>query len=326
MKDTWMIIWGKSHSREANRIHTEMWISLPRHALLRASVGGRESGFHTISITSAVLHNIKNLEGWELRFLTGSFGGGSWTAYNSGRKSWTFADEPWSRCPGRTAPTSPARGGEDGGWACGRQPCVDTSGTKRNNPLFLIEWKGPEGRHDAPSPQSSARRSWTRSFGSKRAARPEGARLSRSSAEPGAPHPSHVWGETQVRTVFFYHDLFLDLSLSSNQESSPKRRGKEGRDLVRLCWNAHGFNSIVSAGRAKTKKTIHVTFSMRSVRFFSESSLKAVGKVRVRSIICSGSASSGEQRKRVASHVTANTFVWHQKIGAQIQMIQLHSY
>lgn len=60
---------------------------VPRHALLRASVGGRESGLHIISITSAVLHNIKNLGGWELRCLTGSFGGGSWTAYNSGPKS-----------------------------------------------------------------------------------------------------------------------------------------------------------------------------------------------------------------------------------------------
>lgn len=218
------------------------------------------------------------------------------------------------------SPNCPTRGGEDGGWGCGRQPCVDTSGTKRENPWFLIEWKGPEGRHDAPSPQSSARRSWTRSFGSKRAARPEGPRLSRSPVRPIPPHLRI----NQVRAVFSILYLVLHLSLSSVQNPPPpppKRRGKEGRDLARLGWNAHGSKPIVSAGRPKTKP-IHAVFRWGLL----VSSFSAVVRVRVSSILCSGSASSGEQHKRVASHVTANTFVWHQKIGGKIQTIQLRSY
>lgn len=168
----------------------------------------------------------------------------------------TFVDKRWSSTRA-DSPNCPIRGGEDGGWGCGRQPCVDTSGTKRENPLFFIEWKGPEGRHDAPSPQSSARRSWTRSFGSKRAARPEGPRLSRSSAEPGAPHPATSEDKPSKNRVL-YLDLFY-ISAWVQSRTLPKRRGKEGRDLVRLGWNAHSFNPIVSAGRPKTKP-IHVIF------------------------------------------------------------------
>lgn len=88
---------------------------VPRHALLRASVGGRESGFHIISITSVVLHNVKNLGGWELRYLTGSFGGGSWTAYNSGRKScYNIRRQTVVEMSERTAPTVQSGEGRTG--------------------------------------------------------------------------------------------------------------------------------------------------------------------------------------------------------------------
>lgn len=86
-------------------------------------------------------------------------GGGSWTAYNSGGKScsWTNGGQDVAAQAG--SPNCPVRGGEDGGWGRGWQPCVATFGTKRENPFGFGEWTGPGGRHDAPSPQSSVRRS-----------------------------------------------------------------------------------------------------------------------------------------------------------------------
>ncbi|KAK9526738.1 hypothetical protein VZT92_015421 [Zoarces viviparus] len=39
-------------------------------------------------------------------------------------------------------------------------------GKKQEDPFDLKKWTEPAGRHDAPSPQSSIRRSRTRSFGS----------------------------------------------------------------------------------------------------------------------------------------------------------------
>lgn len=70
------------------------------------------------------------------------------------------------------------------------------------------KWTGPARRHDAPSPQSSIRRSWTRSFGSQHAARPEGPMGTRSSSKPRLqPALLHLRRKT-VRNAFFFLSFF----------------------------------------------------------------------------------------------------------------------
>lgn len=74
---------------------------------------------------------------------------------------------------------------------------------------------GEAGRHNAPSPQSSVRRSWTRSFGSQHAAHPEGPQLTRSSDEGSATHPA-TREEKTVRARFDF-SFFKYVNLSSNK-------------------------------------------------------------------------------------------------------------
>lgn len=132
-----------------------------RRALLRASVGGRESGFHIISITSAFLHNIKNLGGWELPYLTGSFrGGGSWTAYNSGGKScsWTNGGQDVAAQAG--SPNCPVRGGGGRGlgmwvaamrrhiWNEAREPVRSQNGRCRGDVTMRRRHKARHAAHE----------------------------------------------------------------------------------------------------------------------------------------------------------------------------------
>lgn len=126
----------------------------------------------------------------------------------------------------------------------------------------------------------------------------------------------------QVRTVFCILTCFISQPEFSQE---PSRSGAAKRGETWCVWA--GTHTALTPLWAQDDQIPNLfTLYFDEGYSFSGSSFNAVVKVRVSSIICSGSASSGEQHKRVASHVTANTFVWHQKIGAKIQMIQLHSY
>lgn len=121
---------------------------------------------------------------------------------------------------------------------------------------------------------------------------------------PVRPIPPHL-RRNQVRTVFCIVTCFICQS-EFKQESS-RSGAVEGPDLVR--FGLERTRLYPHCERRTSKAKTYSRYIFDEGCWFSESSLKAGVKVHVRSIICSGSASSGEQHKRVASHVTANTFV-----------------
>lgn len=78
-----------------------------------------------------VLHNIKNLGGWEQSYLTDSKGGGPWTGYMILDK-WDvkpFGDNGGGDVAIQAdSPNSPVCWGEERGCGCGGQPCDDMLG------------------------------------------------------------------------------------------------------------------------------------------------------------------------------------------------------
>lgn len=150
----------------------------------------------------------------------------------------------------------------------------------QEDPSDLKKWTGPAGRHDAPSPQSSVRRSWTRSLGSQRAARPEGPLLTRSSSKPGATHPAASVEDT-VRTLFCIMSEFVAFEFEQKPAAAAQERvyvasfgafRLQHTVLLSLLWNKWG-----STGRLKTH-IVHI-LSQRGL-FCSQTSLRSVWMVR----------------------------------------------
>ena len=124
------------------------------------------------------------------------------------------------------SPNSPVWRGEDRGLWMWR---TALRGEKKKNPLDFErekkkrkKWTGPTGRHDAPSPQSSIRRSWTRSLGSQHAARPEGPLPTRSSTKPASASE-----EDTVRTVFCVMSDFVGILSASLYQKKKKKEKKK---------------------------------------------------------------------------------------------------
>lgn len=121
-----------------NRCLVERRMMMPPCTSASVCWGAWETLPVLIIITSAVLHNIKNLRGWEQFYLTDSQGGGPWTAYMILDK-WDvkpFGDNGGGDVAFQAdSPNSPVWRGEDWGRGCGGQPCVDKRGEKTEDPL-----------------------------------------------------------------------------------------------------------------------------------------------------------------------------------------------
>lgn len=130
---------------------------------------------------------------------------------------------------------------------------------------------------------------------------------------PVRPIPLHL-RRNQVRTVFCIMTCFI--SQSDFYQKSP-RSGAAKRGETWCVWAGTHTAFALLWAQDEQWQTLFTLSCDEGSSFFREQSKGCCYKVRVSSIICSGSASSAEQQKRVASHVTANTFVWHQKIGAK---------
>lgn len=136
------------------------------------------------------------------------------------------------------------------------------------------------------------------------------AHVQRDRGFPGAqpsplrPIPPHL-RRNQVRTVF---SIMTCLVSQSEFKQDSSRSGAAKRGETWCVWaGTHTALTPLCAQDEQTQKPIRLHFEEGCA--LSESSGKAVATVRVSSIICSGSASPGEQRRRVAPHVTANTLV-----------------
>lgn len=143
---------------------------------------------------------------------------------------------------------------------------------RTRGPVRLKKWMGPAGRHDASSPQSSIRRSWTRSLGSQHAARPEGPQLTRSSAKPTATHPA-ASEENTVRTMFFIkRDVLAFESELQKIVLERRSRGFLWRALARLGCNTlyhmfvHTVKEVRTSRQTKDKSALYL-LQVKPVRF-----------------------------------------------------------